>query len=123
MSFGFKDVKEFQQILVTPEFKTIYVPYLNGTQKQIEWAEQIRKLYVETLQRKLSAIPIFNQNERLDMISKFNNYVNADIVKNASFWINHHCSKCGSFMDARDGRMYCPDHMCGYSKLDSEYQG
>ena len=110
----FKSSKEFEEQLVTPCFQTVFVPYLEGTPAQIKWAKDIRKKYIQTLQRKLSDIPMFERQQRVELVQKFNTYVNAKPTKQSKHWIENHCRLCGSILAKNSaGQTMCTNDVCG----------
>ena len=119
MNSGNKDQK-----VITPNFQTIILPKLNGSEKQIAWAKKIRLLYVGIFQRKLAAIPYFKTKDRAEFIEKFEKYVQHPNAASSASWIEHHCSKCGLFMvRVSDGKKYCDGPGCDYSIEISNYGG
>ena len=83
---NFKDSHDFEELLVTPCFQTVYVPRLDGSPAQIKWAKDIRKKYIQTLQRKLSDIPMFERQKRVELVHVFNTYINAKTTKQSIFF-------------------------------------
>ena len=110
------DMKSIEQTLITSDFNHVYLPYLTGSEKQIAWGRNIRALYVDILQRKLKAILPSKHQERQELLLKFNQYVNCQTTRAASFWIEHHCSRCGCILKTNGKMSRCSDPTCGYTK-------
>lgn len=110
----FKSASAFEEQLVTPCFQTVYVPYLEGTQKQIDWARKIRKMYICTLQRKLADIPMFEYKKRTELVQVFNAYINAEQTRHSRHWIENHCRECGCILArSQSGQTQCTNYACG----------
>lgn len=111
---AFKNSNEFEECLVTPCFQTVYVPKLNGSAAQIKWARDIRKKYIQTLQRKLADVPMFEREKRIELVGLFNAYINANKTKESKHWIEHHCRLCGSILAKNSaGQTMCTNDACG----------
>lgn len=111
---AFKNSSEFEECLVTPCFQTVYVPKLNGSTAQIEWARAIRKKYIQTLQRKLADVPMFERDKRIELVAVFNAYINATQTKESKHWIENHCRLCGSILAKNSaGQTMCTNDACG----------
>lgn len=111
---NFKDSHDFEELLVTPCFQTVYVPRLDGSPAQIKWAKDIRKKYIQTLQRKLSDIPMFERQKRVELVHVFNTYINAKTTKQSKHWIENHCRLCGCILAKNQaGQTQCTNNACG----------
>lgn len=111
---SFRNSHEFEEILVTACFQSVYVPKLRGTSAQIKWAVAIRKKYIATLQRKLADIPMFERQKRVELVQVFNTYINAPCAKESRHWIENHCRLCGSILARNnEGQTMCTNVVCG----------
>ena len=104
---------------VTPNFKTIELPVLKGTQKQIAFANAIRDKYTNIFIRKISNFNPLKGTEEVDLLTeKFQKYVTHPTMLESYSWIENHCPKCGCYLKKINGTSYCTNEYCGYSKQD-----
>ena len=107
---------------VTPTFKTVQLPCLKGTPKQIDYANAIRDKYTNIFIRKCQLMnPITGQNDVNILTEKFQNYVMHPSMIESYNWINNHCPRCGCYLQKVEETSYCTNEMCGFKKNNEEW--
>ena len=107
---------------VTPNFKTIKLPFLRGTQKQIAYANAIRDKYTNIFIRKMQNINPLKGSEDMDVLAdKFQAYVSHPKMLDSYAWIENHCPRCGCYMTKVGEMSYCSNDYCSFQKNNAEY--
>lgn len=107
---------------VTPTFKTIQLPMLKGTEKQIAYANAIRDKYTNIFIRKCQNFNPLKGTEEVDALTeKFQNYVMHPSMLESYNWIDNHCPRCGCYLQKIEETSYCTNEYCNFKKNNSTY--
>jgi hypothetical protein len=108
--------------VVTSDFRTISLPNLEGTPKQIQFANDIRDKYTAIFLRKINNMnPITGKKEKDDFELNFKAYINNPQMKRSVAWINHHCPRCGCYLKEEGPILTCSNEYCTFEKDNINY--
>lgn len=111
-----KRVMEYKRIL-TQDFVIIKIPVLSGkSEKQKSFGESIRQKYIEIFNKKLNNYDVLDEKGRLEFTKIFKEYLNHPQTTKSTYWINHHCMKCGCQLIKENNKLKCSNEMCDYVK-------
>lgn len=102
--------------ILTEDFVMVPLPELTGTEKQIIFGEKIRKKYINIFNNKLSKYGILDVEERKEFTEKFQEYLNHESTKSASYWISNHCAFCGCTLIHEQDRDVCSNSFCKFER-------